>query len=94
MDPVKKITEDQQQAQEEPSENKNLDVEQSIESLLQSLGPLDYKQMMLDMHNTCSLCGGELEFVHVTHFTHLEVEEESHCPSCNVRTKKEIHKLQ
>ncbi|NQZ00508.1 MAG: hypothetical protein HRT45_07550 [Bdellovibrionales bacterium] len=94
MDPLKKIMEDRQ-AQEEPKEKEQqIDVEQTIESLLHNLGPIDHKEMMLEHYNNCSLCGTELEFVHVTHFTHLEVEEEAHCPNCKVRMKQEKHSLQ
>jgi DNA-directed RNA polymerase subunit RPC12/RpoP len=95
MDPLKKITDDQQ-VQEEPKEKEQqqVDIEQTIESLIHNLGPLDHREMMLDMYKNCSLCGNELEYVHVTHFTHLEVEEEAFCPSCNVRMKQETHKLQ
>lgn len=94
MDPLKKIMEDLKNvAQEEPT-NESLEIEATVEAMLHNLSPIDHKQNLIEYYNNCSICGTELEFTHVTHFTHFEVEEEAHCPSCKIRMKKESHGLQ
>jgi len=94
MDPLKKIMDDlKDMAQEEPT-TCNPQVEATVEAMLHNLTPLDHRQNLIEYYNNCSICGTELEFTHVTHFTHFDVEEEGHCPSCQIRMKKESHKLQ
>ena len=51
-------------------------------------------QKILKEYKNCCLCGHELVFNHVTNFVHLEVLEEAHCSNCNIRNKKEFHRLQ
>jgi DNA-directed RNA polymerase subunit RPC12/RpoP len=74
--------------QEVPQEERTVVAEFHIESPANS-----QEQFLLDYY-TCCLCGGELEFTHITHFVDQEVLEETRCPSCNVKTKKETHRLQ
>lgn len=50
-------------------------------------------QFLTDYHQCC-LCGTELQYTHVTNFIREEVKEEAHCPSCQVRTKEQQHRLQ
>jgi hypothetical protein len=45
-------------------------------------------------HNTCCLCGSELNFSHKTDFMTLQVQEQAHCPSCRVRTRSQTYTLQ
>ena len=93
MDPLKKVMEDLDAiAAEEPINNKEL--EAAVHAMIHNLKPEDHRQYMIEYFNNCSLCGSDLEFTHVTHFTYLEVAEEGHCPSCSVRMKKENHRLQ
>ncbi len=58
------------------------------------LSQTDFREQQLEDHHHCCLCGTELVLTHVTHFTHLEVTEEAHCPSCHVRNRKVQHRLQ
>jgi DNA-directed RNA polymerase subunit RPC12/RpoP len=52
------------------------------------------RELFLDDHNNCPLCGSELLYTHVTQFTDLNVAEEAHCEPCNVRVKQNNHTLQ
>lgn len=53
-----------------------------------------YREQFLYEYHNCCLCGTELSFTHVTHFAQQQVIEEAYCYSCNIRNKKEEHKLQ
>lgn len=57
-------------------------------------GPTDRRSQIIAEYNTCVLCGSDLEFTHITQFIRQEVTEEARCPSCNIRHKKEMHRLQ
>jgi DNA-directed RNA polymerase subunit RPC12/RpoP len=52
------------------------------------------RDQFIEDYSYCALCGDELIYTHNTHFVNLQVEEEAHCPSCNIRTKTAQHKLQ
>lgn len=49
---------------------------------------------LLKEYNHCCLCGEELLFTHITNFIKFEVLEEAYCSNCNIKNKKEFHKLQ
>lgn len=55
---------------------------------------LKERNHFLKEYHICCLCGRELTFTHVTNFILLEVKEEAYCSHCNIRNKKEFHKLQ
>lgn len=61
---------------------------------LDSLADINWTQEFLDNYQNCVLCGSELIFTHNTHFIQLSVEEEAHCSHCNVRNRKQSHRLQ
>ncbi len=52
------------------------------------------QEQLVEKYNTCCLCGTTLEFTHVTHFVNDIVIEETNCPRCMVKTKKQTHILQ
>lgn len=54
----------------------------------------NHREEFLDDYYNCALCGSEMTYTHVTHFGQQVVEEEAFCPSCNIRTKQESHRLQ
>ena len=80
---AKKLIMDDQTAQEEPQVIAEIHVNQ-----------ISHREQFVLEYTTCCLCGTELEFTHVTNFSHQEVIEEAYCPSCNIRAKKESHGLQ
>ncbi len=59
-----------------------------------NIKPNNLSEDFLEEYNSCSLCGSQLQFTHVTHFLYMQVEEEAECPCCNVRLKKQTHSLQ
>lgn len=50
-------------------------------------------QFILDDHNTCCLCGTQLEFKHEVDFLNLKVRENATCPSCKIDLKPKEHTL-
>lgn len=52
-----------------------------------------HREQFLDDYHHCCLCGSELVFTHNTNFIALDVKEEAFCPSCNIRTKQNDHRL-
>jgi hypothetical protein len=52
------------------------------------------REQFVEDYTYCALCGDELIYTHSTHFVNLQVEEEAHCSSCNIRTKTAQHRLQ
>ena len=59
-----------------------------------NIQPINAAEAFKEDYNTCSLCGTELVFTHVTNFLYGQVDEEAECPSCQVRMKKQCHSLQ
>lgn len=55
---------------------------------------LETNQKLLKEYNHCCLCGEELLFTHITNFIKFEVLEEAYCSNCNIKNKKDFHKLQ
>ena len=49
-------------------------------------------QFILDQHH-CPLCGSKLEIKASVDWEYGEVQEEAHCPSCQVRTRTVVHSL-
>lgn len=52
------------------------------------------REHFIEQYNNCGLCGTSLEFIHVTHFLDDVVVEESNCPHCMIKTRKQNHILQ
>ena len=94
MDASNKIKNDTDTPHSSASPYGDHELEKSLKEHYQKLSPSDYRREWIDSHNNCCICGSELEFAHVTHFTHLEVQEEAFCPSCRIRTRNEAHRLQ
>ncbi len=68
--------------------------EELMNLTLADLSQIDFKEQFLEDYQTCCLCGAELYFTHVTNFVQFGVQEESWCPSCNIRQQKQDHTLQ
>jgi len=68
--------------------------EELIDLTLADLGKIDFKEQYLENYQCCCLCGTDLYFTHVTNFVEQDVQEESWCPSCNIRQQKQGHSLQ
>ena len=49
---------------------------------------------LIEQYNSCHLCGGALDFTHVTHFLDDVVTEEANCSNCMVKKKTTSHILQ
>ncbi|MGZ3723396.1 MAG: hypothetical protein ACXVA9_10725 [Bdellovibrionales bacterium] len=45
-------------------------------------------------HLQCVLCGTDLMFKHKTDFVTQIVNEDAHCPHCNIRNRQSTHSLQ
>lgn len=45
-------------------------------------------------HLNCVLCGDALHFKHKTDFVEQSVQEDAQCPSCGVRTRQNLYRLQ
>ena len=52
------------------------------------------KDEFLDDQTYCKLCGGELEYIHVTNFIGGYVDEKSHCSVCGIKNTDSFHDLQ
>lgn len=68
--------------------------EELMNLTLADLSKIDFKEQFLENYQSCCLCGTELYFTHVTNFVQFDVQEESWCPSCNIRQQKNAHTLQ
>ncbi|MDC0980193.1 hypothetical protein OAQ84_00510 [Bdellovibrionales bacterium] len=55
---------------------------------------IDFREMLLEAYKNCDLCGCAKEFYHVANFVELNMEEESYCPTCNIHSEKQTHKIQ
>lgn len=52
------------------------------------------REMTIEGHNTCCLCGSDLKFQHQIDYMTLVVKEEAHCPSCRIQMRQRDHTLQ
>jgi len=41
---------------------------------------------ILECIEKCAICGGKLQFVHVTNYMMLKVDEETKCPDCGIKS--------
>lgn len=67
---------------------------ETLENHYRQMSRSDFRQAHLEDLRDCPICGTELEFTSVTHFVSLRVQEEAHCPNCQIRTRSEEHCLQ
>ncbi len=58
------------------------------------VGSKEWLEESLGEHLNCVLCGDALRFKHKTDFVEQTVQEDAQCPSCNVRTRQNIYRLQ
>lgn len=58
------------------------------------LSARDWMSESIDEHLNCVLCGTSLEFYHKVDHIEQKVQEEAHCPHCNVRNREAAHSLQ
>ncbi len=49
---------------------------------------------MVERHNHCPFCGGNLHFTHLTDFSKNLTQETAKCPECSVKVRNVIHRLQ
>jgi hypothetical protein len=50
-------------------------------------------QEFVESQHHCILCGTTLELQHVRADDKMEIHEEAHCTSCEIRTRKKVYKL-
>ena len=79
--------------QDEPS-----DIEQTQSSTSLELRSSHFKleitrEMSIEEHNTCCLCGTDLNFKHAVDHLSLSVKEDADCPSCLIKMRERTHKL-
>jgi len=51
-------------------------------------------QFFIVDQNHCCFCGSKLVFKHQVNRASFDVREEADCPSCGIRMKTRIHRLQ
>ncbi|MGE0763020.1 MAG: hypothetical protein AB7N80_07060 [Bdellovibrionales bacterium] len=76
------------------NDNSALDLNSTFSAQLQSMTPADWREQAVSDYLNCVLCGNEFKFVHATDFGSLVVEEEAHCPHCQIRGNKNSYILQ
>lgn len=75
-------------------DKRDLDLNESIKTHVSRMTSTDWRDQALHDYYKCIVCGSDLEFTHVTHFTHLSVEEDVHCGQCKMQAKRITHSLQ
>lgn len=63
-------------------------------NLIPSVDKRTWIEESVNEHFHCVLCGSELDIHHKTDFITQEVQEEAHCPSCNIRNRQSAYSLQ
>lgn len=67
---------------------------ETVQDQLKKMTQADWTEQSVQEYLNCVLCGSEYTFYHKTDFTFMTVDEEAHCPLCNVRGSKHQHLLQ
>lgn len=49
---------------------------------------------VMKKHLLCTMCGGHLNFSHLSDFQNGLIQETARCPDCGVRIRQRLHKLQ
>lgn len=72
----------------------DLNLEATIGSQYYSFTANDWRTQTLEDLLACPLCGSNLEFKASTNFSQNMVHEDAHCPTCQIKTKQNLHRLQ
>lgn len=71
-----------------------LDLNAPVSAHIHAMTHADWRRQAMEDYQECTICGSELMFTHVTHFVNQETTEEAYCPSCRVRIRTALHRLQ
>ncbi len=55
---------------------------------------IEKRQAFKEAVNNCPICNHPLEFKHEIDFLNNQMQEESHCPQCQIEIRNESHSLQ